>query len=195
MSRYRKVDPRIWNDAKFRDLSNNGKLVFFMLLTHPSMTAFGAMRASIPGLAAEMGWQLEAFREAFREALSKAMAEHDEKACLVALPRFMKYNPPESPNVVKAWIHAVDMLPECSLKTVVLQRAEAFAQGMSQAFQKAYKEAFPIGLAKAMPIQEQEQEQEHEQENNLQHPRRELSSNSYIGCYSFDPDFPEVAHA
>jgi len=50
MSRYRKVDPRIWNDAKFRSLDDQGKLAFFFLLTHPHMTAIGAMRASIPGL-------------------------------------------------------------------------------------------------------------------------------------------------
>ena len=60
------MDPRIWNDAKFRDLSDNAKLVFFMLLTHPNMTALGAMRATVAGLAEEMGWEPEAFREAFR---------------------------------------------------------------------------------------------------------------------------------
>lgn len=47
MARYRKIDSRIWNDAKFRELSDNGKLVFLMLLTHPSMTSLGAMRATV----------------------------------------------------------------------------------------------------------------------------------------------------
>lgn len=28
MARYRKVDPRIWNDAKFRALNDQGKLSF-----------------------------------------------------------------------------------------------------------------------------------------------------------------------
>lgn len=160
MSRYRKIDPRVWNDLKFRELSDNGKLVFFMLLTHPSMTALGAMRATLPGLAAEMGWPAKAFREAFREASSKGMAEHDEMACLVALPKFLKYNQPESPNVVKAWAGSIDMLPECSLKALVLQRAQGFAEGITEAFGKAFLEA----LAKAMPNQEQEQKQEPKQE-------------------------------
>lgn len=155
MSRYRKVDPRIWNDEKFRGLSNNGKLVFFMLLTHPHMTAIGAMRATAPGLAAEMGWSEKAFREAFGEALSKGMAKHDEGACFLALPRFLKYNPPESPNVVKAWASSLDLLPECQLKSQVIQEAKAFAE----AFGKAFGEALPEAFAKAMPNQEQEQEQ------------------------------------
>lgn len=156
MARYRKIDPRIWNDEKFRELPDASKLMFFMLLTHPNMTALGAMRATLPGLAAEIGWSPEAFRQAFEEASRKGMAEHDERACLVALPRFLKYNPPESPNVVKAWGAAVDLLPECKLKTLVLQRAQAFAEGMTEAFAKAFREAFPKGMAN----QEQEQEQE-----------------------------------
>ncbi len=54
MARYRKVDPKIWNDEKFRALSDDGKLAFFMLLTHPHMTAVGAMRAMPSGMASEM---------------------------------------------------------------------------------------------------------------------------------------------
>jgi hypothetical protein len=155
MSRYRKVDPRIWNDEKFRELGDSAKLVFFMLLTHPNMTALGAMRGTISGLAEELGWESEAFREAFAEVLSKAMAEHDPKACLIALPKFIRYNQPESPNVVKAWVGALDLLPECGLKRTVLLRAKLYVEDMQEAFAKAFHEAF----AKAMPNQKQEQKQ------------------------------------
>jgi hypothetical protein len=163
MSRYRKIDTRIWNDARFAQLSDSAKLVWFLLLTHPNMTALGAMRATLPGLAAELGWSTEAFREAFREAFAKGMAEHDEKACFVAIPRFLKYNPPESPNVVKAWVQCLDLLPECALKSTVIHRAINHLQGMSGGFAKALPEAFREALAKAMSIQEQEQEKEQEQ--------------------------------
>lgn len=156
MARYRKVDSRIWNDAKFRRLSDSAKLVFFMLLTHPNMTALGAMRATVSGLAEELGWELKAFREAFQEVLSEGMAEHNQKACFLSLPNFLKYNPPESPNVVKAWVGAIDLLPECEQKTLVLQRSKAFAEGLSEAFRIALPEAF----AKGMPYQEPEPEPE-----------------------------------
>lgn len=151
MAKYRKVDPRIWNDAKFRALDDRGKLAFFFLLTHPHMTAIGAMRASIPGLAAEIGWTAEAFREAFREALLKGMVEHDEKASLMWLPKFLRYNPPESPNVIKAWSGSLELLPECELLNRVVAGSVAFAKGLNKGFVEALPEAF----AKAMPIQEQ----------------------------------------
>ena len=101
MGRYRKIDPRIWNDAKFRVLSEDAKLVFFMLLTHPNMTSLGAMRATRPGLAAELRWPADRFCAAFAEVLAQGLCEYDEGACFVGLPNFLRYNQPESPNVVK----------------------------------------------------------------------------------------------
>jgi hypothetical protein len=163
MAKYRKVDPRIWNDSKFRDLSDNGKLVFFMLLTHPSMTALGAMRASLAGLAEEMGWAPEGFSKAFVEALDKGMVEHDRKACLIALPKFIFYNKPESPNVVKAWSLSLDLLPECNLKNSVIMRARRHVEGLSEGFAKALPKTF----LKTMPYQEQEQEQEQDIHKNI----------------------------
>lgn len=160
MARYRKVDPRIWNDAKFRALSDDGKLVFVFLLTHPGMTALGAMRATCAGLAGELHWNAERFQQAFGEALSKGMANHDPEACFVSLTNFVKYNAPESPNVVKAWAAALDLLPECELKTRAVARAAGFAKAMSPAFAEALPEAF----AKAMANQEQEPKQELKQD-------------------------------
>jgi uncharacterized phage protein (TIGR02220 family) len=158
--KYRKVDPKIWNDRKFRSLSDNGKLVFLFLLTHPHMTALGAMRATVPGLGAELEWKEKAFREAFQEALLKGMVKADEKACFVWLPKFLRYNTPESPNVVRAWAKAADDIPECNLKEQCLQGAKALLEGYHEGYQKAFAEAFPEASRKPSPNQEQEQEQD-----------------------------------
>ena len=160
MSVYRKIYTKIWNDEKFRSFSDGGKLVFFFLLTHPGMTSIGAMRGTIPGLAAELGWTTEAFREAFQEAYAKGIVEHDERASFIGLPNFLKYNKPESPNVVKAWAKSFDLIPECRLKFSLYQRVKAYVEALGEAFPKAFHEAFPKDFAKAMANQEQEQEQD-----------------------------------
>jgi hypothetical protein len=184
MARYRKIETRIWNDEKFHALSDRAKLVFLLILTHPHMTSLGAMRATIPGMASELGWTEKAFREAFTEVFRKALVEHDEKACFVALPRFLRYNRPESPNVVKSWADAVDLLPECNLKTVLLQRVKDFAEAFGEAFAKALPEAF----RKALPNQEQEQEQEQEQDTPPKPPRgRECSPPGFDAWYEAYP--------
>lgn len=79
MSHFRKIDTRIWNDEKFNRLSHDAKLAFIFVLTHPNMTALGAMRGTVQGLSAE----LEVLPEAFSEAFSEGMLEADEKAKLI----------------------------------------------------------------------------------------------------------------
>lgn len=164
MGRYRKVDSRIWNDAKFSALSNDGKLVFLFLLTHPHMTSLGAMRASLPGLASELGWTEKAFREAFGKAFGKGLVEHDESVCFVGLPNFLKYNGPESPNVVKSWVDSLDLIPECAHKAKLLHRVKGFVQGLGKGFREALPEAFRKGMPYPEPEQEPEQEPEPEPE-------------------------------
>ncbi|MGO4135148.1 hypothetical protein ACEQ6A_11370 [Rhizobium brockwellii] len=166
MSHYRKIDVRVWNDARFMSLSMEGKLAWFMLLTHPMMTSLGAIRATPDGLAAELSLGAEGYREAFREALrdviDKGMADFDPKANLIALPNFLKYNKPESPNVVKAWASSAEMLPECDLKNVIIQRSIAYAEGLGKGFKEAVYKAFPKASGKpypkASPIQRAEKQ-------------------------------------
>jgi hypothetical protein len=179
MSRYRKIDTRMWNDAKFRALSDDGKLVFVLFLTHPSMTALGALPASVPGLAHGLKWSEERFRKGFDELLWNGMAKADEDAGLVCLPNFLRYNPPENPNVVKAWAGSVDMLPECELKTETMARAYASLETRPKSFAEAFLKQFgkPLadGIGNRMPNQEPEPEPEQEPEPEPE-PQKESGS-------------------
>ena len=160
MAKYRKISPRIWNDAGFRQLSDKGKLVFFLLLTHPRTSAIGTLRVFVQGLAPEMGWTEQAFREAFGEVLAAGMAKASEREGLIWLPNFMKYNAPESPNVLRSWAPALGDCPECALKNEVCAAVRAFARGLGPGFYKAFAEAFGEAGGQASLNQEQEQEQE-----------------------------------
>ncbi|MBM6928166.1 hypothetical protein [Parasutterella secunda] len=170
MARYRKIDPRIWNDEKFASLSHEGQRMFLFVLTHPSMTSLGAFRISREGMAAELGLDEKGFAEPFAELLQKGLVMYDERVFLVFAPNFLKYNAPENPNVVKGWGTALDFLPECPLLVDVLIRAKVCAStssGLLKAFEntlgrvletlsKRYSKPFEKGMAK----QEQEQEQD-----------------------------------
>lgn len=161
MAKYRIINPKIWNDAKFRELSDSGKLIFFMLLTHPHTSAIGTLRAFIQGLAAELGWNEKAFREAFQEGLHKGLWKADLKAGLIWLPNFIKYNLPQSPNVLKSWVGSLDDCPECELKNQVFSSIKSLSESLSKAFGKAFQEAFRDPLPNqdsGFRIQEQDQE-------------------------------------
>ena len=159
MSFYRKVDTRIWNDEKFMSLSINGKMVFLFLLTHPHMTGLGAMRANIPGLAAELKMDLKAFREGFREAFEEGMLEHCQESSYIGFKNFLKYNKPESPNVLKSWGPQLERIPECELKYQLMQRVKDFVEGLSKGFREALPEAFREPFGHPLPNQKQKQKQ------------------------------------
>lgn len=156
--RYHKVQVRIWNDAKFRELNPFGKLAFLYLLTHPSMLSFGAMRGNVPGLAAELAGASgasgasdglhEAFTSGFNQAFTLGMAQYDP-AGLVALPNFIRHNPPGSPNVVRAWGRLLEMLPECALLTAHMSLVRKHMQDMGEAYEAAFSEAFGEGAFEA----------------------------------------------
>lgn len=171
MARYRKIDPRIWNDEKFASLSHEGQRAFLFILTHPSMTSLGAFRATKEGIEAELGIDTKGFAKPFQELLSKGLIKYDESCFLVFAPNFLKYNQPENPNVVKGWAGCLDLLPECPLLAEVLQRAKSCASANSKT-SKAFSEAlgrvtetllerYAKRLSKGLAIQEQEQEQEY----------------------------------
>ncbi|WP_112602800.1 hypothetical protein ACK83U_12540 [Rhizobium sp. WW22] len=202
MSHYRKIDVHVWNDARFMSLSLEGKLAWFNLLTHPMMTSLGAVRATPDGLAAELAMGSEAFREGFREALrdiiDKGMADYDPKANLIALPNFLKYNKPESPNVVKAWANAAEMLPECELKNLTIQRAVAYAEGLGKGFKEAVHQAFPKAsgkaYAKASPIQRAEKQRAENRDFDSALDEENSTEGTYTRETMFTP-FPVPASA
>ena len=164
MERYRKISVRIWNDEKFRALSDDGKLLFLFILTNPNMTSIGAMRASVESLAGELRWTVErvsatlseGFREpssngsrmvveGFREGLNN-LVEFDTNSCCLCVPNFLKYNRPENPNVVKGWENILDLIPECELQRVHMTRICAFIDEIGENYAKALPEPFRKGI-------------------------------------------------
>ncbi len=165
MGRYRKVDPRIWNDAKFRTLSDDGKLAFLFVLTHPQMTALGAMRGTISGLAEELRWDVARMRDAMSDAIRHDMVVVNADASFICLPKFLRYNEPEGPNsVTKAWLDALDLIPECAEKADLISNCRKYLDGKSDAFRHAIGHAIWDAFGMPCPIQEQEQEQEQEED-------------------------------
>ena len=74
MGRFRVIDTRIHNDAKFRALPMQSQWLIYHCLSHQDMTSLGAMRATLEGIAGETGEPLARIKEAF--ALVRIGAPH-----------------------------------------------------------------------------------------------------------------------
>lgn len=169
MARYRKIDPRIWNDAKFSSFSSEAKLLFMYLLTAPAMTMIGAIPMRASSVAAELGLDSKRYAIRYRELYDVGIVEYDERG-LFWVKNFLKYNPPDNPKVVLSWRNSIDLLPECPLLSKVLESAKTHCfqrgEGYAEAFRKCMPDCMAYGMANgiAYPMAYQEQEQEQEQE-------------------------------
>ena len=173
MARYRKIDTRIWNDRKFRELDDKAKLAFFLVLTHPNTNQLGMIRTRSVALAMELGWHPDAMSDAILTLCRMGMLMVDDKAGFIFIPNFLKYNPPNGPNAVKGWAGLIDLMPECELLTRALYHLKPFIDGLSDGLRNAIPNDIKDAISHAIPndikdahcIQEQEQEQEQENTN------------------------------
>jgi len=113
MAHYRKIDTRIWNDAKFREFSDDAKLVWLHLLTHPQLTPIGAIRATPTMLAIDLGWDAERYQMALAMPHAMGLIMVANKAPLMTISNFVKYNKPDSIKNVQGWAKCLESLPEC----------------------------------------------------------------------------------
>lgn len=172
MARYRKIDVRIWNDRKFRELNDSCKLAFFLVLTHPDTNQLGMLRSRSSALAMELGWHPDAMSDAISMLCEMGMLMVDDRAGFIFIPNFLKYNSPNGINAVKGWSGLLDLMPECDLLLIALKMlkpqidrlSEAMANGIPDDIKDAIENAIKHPMLTASGIQEQEQEQEQEQD-------------------------------
>ena len=181
MARFRKIDPKIWNDAKFTALSNDAKLLFIYLLTSPMMTVLGAVPMRSPAVAAELGFDSKRYAIRYKELYDMGIVEYDDRG-LFWVKNFLKYNAPDNPKVVISWSGAVDLLPECGLLTKVIENAKNHCfqrgSGFSEAFENSIGNRMRYGMANGiengitypMPYKEKEREKERDIDSQTAEP-------------------------
>lgn len=157
MGHYRKVETRIHADEKYRKLSDRGKLLFLTVLTHENMTSLGAMKAYPAAMAAELNWTLKQYDDAFAECAKVRILAADPFCGFLWAVNFLRYNPPENPNVVAGWSKALDKIPECKLRNELIDQVRAYLEP----FPDGYRNRFGT-VPKPLPSQEPEQEPEPE---------------------------------
>lgn len=138
MARYRKVDPRMWNDARVRRASNDAKLLWSYLLTAPESTSVPGVIPLFPDvLSARFKWSREHVAELFTEL--QGMAYMDPDAGLVWLPNAIKHNQPMNEKHLRGWLCWWEEAPECALKS---HAWHGIARGLDARYVGTFKALF-----------------------------------------------------
>lgn len=136
------VDPQLWNQTRFRSLSDRAKLAYFFVASHPHWTSLGALRATLPGLTAELGWKFRVGLAAFTELLQLGLLRYCDHAPLVWIRDFLLVNRPENVATLVAWRDVYQSLPECELRRHVADRVVELAASWGPEFQQALPAEF-----------------------------------------------------
>lgn len=147
---YRKVSLRMWGDEKYRRLSAPqpcGQALWWFLFAGPFSSRIpGIVLGGRMAMAEKLGWSADAFDDAFAEVMREGMAEANWDVQLVWLPNGIKHNEPESVNVVKAWRHYWQFVPECALRDEAIRSLKAYLDGMHDAFGHAFADGMPVAM-------------------------------------------------
>lgn len=156
-ARYRKIDPRVWNDEGFEMLNPTEKLVVFNILTGQS-NRIGLFKFS-PALGAEQcGIKVDSYGIAIGGVCKRLGWKYDEARKVLYIPTWWKYNPPENPKHMSGILGDLHDLPETELFKEFTANRKNIPGHSAEAFDRVCH-----SYAIAMPNQKQEQELEQEQ--------------------------------
>jgi hypothetical protein len=146
MSRYRKIEVRLFADPRFRKLSKpgpSGQYLLLWLLTGPVSSILPGVvhGVGVAGLAEMLRWAPQGFADALNEAITLDLVKADLDAPLIFIPLAVEINPPQSINVVKSWHHPWEEIPDCPLKLEIWQALKALVEGKAQAFADEFDRA------------------------------------------------------
>lgn len=154
MSRYRKVQTRVWTDEKFRRLSAprpNARDLWLYLLCGPrTCICPGLVVARVAVMADDLGWPARPTEKCLAEIVDAGMARADRVAGLVWLVNALNQpeHAPASPSVVVARRREFDELPDCALRD---EYGEAAAVVLSRAESASYLSAWTTGKCRTKP--------------------------------------------
>lgn len=103
------IHTAFWADPTMRALSLEARHLALCLLSGPSRNAAGVMFAPIEIIAVQAGLSLKHAKRADRELREAGFLRRCETTEWVWIRRFLKWNPPQNPNV---WRHVDGLLAE-----------------------------------------------------------------------------------
>jgi hypothetical protein len=173
MSRYAKVDTRMWGDEKYRALSRpqpNAQTLFSYLLTGPHHLGPGCFEAGEYGLAEKLRWPIEGFRAAFAELEAADMVRADWDAQVLFIVNSVKHDPPANANVVKHWLDLLDTVPECLVRTAYVNELKRYAERFHKPLEDDSPNPMPIPEPKPKQLPKQEPKEKETRERAADEP-------------------------
>jgi hypothetical protein len=114
MREYGKIHSSFWTSRDIRELGEDGRTLAAYLLTSPHANMLGCFRCPIAYVSDDLAWPIERVREGFAKLSQRVWATFEEGSGWVVIHKFLKWNQPENPNVVRAAEKLFAQIPSSS---------------------------------------------------------------------------------
>lgn len=141
MSKYGVIVCKVWDDEKFINLTQNGKLVLIFLWTHQKRNSCGIYRDSSISIGSFYPESIEVFLSGFEEIKDAGFVFYDEKKKIVLLHNYVKHCQPGNPNIIKSWDSVLKTIPDSQIKEQ--WRQETISGLVREAYKELLLELFP----------------------------------------------------
>lgn len=140
--RYIRIASKVWQDDKFRVLSDEAKILYLYVLTSPHSNMIGYYRLPKPYAAYDLQWLPERLNQRFAELLEVGLVKYCDKSDVVLIPNFLKYNTIQNPNQAKKAVSKLREIPANVLVDEFFECVKQYAQPFEELFAKALPERF-----------------------------------------------------
>jgi hypothetical protein len=115
------VSPRLWTSKRFTSLpSDDGRLLYFYLLTCGHQTSIGAYPLPDAYACADLQWGLQRYQSAREELVKAELIVFDAEVSIVAIRRWFKHNPVANDKHRKGALRLISELESASIVDVVM---------------------------------------------------------------------------
>jgi hypothetical protein len=152
---YGKIHTAFWPDERIQSLGVHARLLACYLLTGPQSNGIGCYKLGLGYLADDLGWPAEGVASAKAEIEASGFAAWCPKTGFVLIPRYLKWNPPESGKVGVHLAKLVERVPaHFTLWPGLIEALSPHAKRLPEACLKRYGIGYPIPNREGMPFPE-----------------------------------------
>lgn len=149
---YTKIEEQFWKDNKIIKLSFKARYLMMYLLTSPHRNILCYYFLPKPYACFDLGFSEEEFDLAMGELIEAERVFYDEKANVVFVKNYLKYNQLENQNQVKSAVGKIIDIPENDLVNDFIKNLKSFNKAIYETLINGILKRFNKGLPK--PLQE-----------------------------------------
>jgi hypothetical protein len=139
---YWRIACRFWDDEESMNWPDDAKLAAIYFLTCRHRTLEGIYIIHVNYAAADLKWTISKVRRSIKFLKERCFLRYDESTNLLLIRNTLRYQTPETPNVVKGAIRRIKDLPDSSLlqEFLCLAKIHCYRKGAPPSAQAFYQE-------------------------------------------------------